>query len=97
MATSEASSAIDDTTLALLSTEPAAVADSLHFIDKIQAKKGLPDGIDTEPHLWDEILKKEFMEFPALFLPLMRETHGKNYAPDVSIEPVGTEGSTKMA
>ncbi|MCC8051292.1 MAG: DUF3987 domain-containing protein [Clostridiales bacterium] len=68
--------------------------------DSLEAEKtnnGLPHGILTEAHLWDEILKKEIFEMPFLILPVIYKIHGQSYPKETSIVPFGTEYSVERA
>ncbi len=55
----------------------------------------LPEGIATEAHLWDEIMKKMVYSAPTQLFPLIEEIHGKTYPPSTSVVPLATEYSVE--
>lgn len=57
----------------------------------IKEADGLPENLSTEAQLWDEIFKKQAFNMPELFFPLIKEVHGRYYAPGTIVKPLATE------
>jgi hypothetical protein len=78
-----------------MQSERTIVYDLHPIIEEIRTMEGLPENLSTEAQLWDEIMKKETFLMPEQLLPLIKEVHGKEYPPSVSITPLATEYSVE--
>lgn len=60
-------------------------------MEELKKNKGIPEEFTTETQLWDEAMKMMAFKMPELFLPLIKEVHGKEYPKGVTINPLATE------